>query len=260
MTDRIAMIGHPVAGVKSPALFNARFASLGMAMRVETVDVPPERLAAYLQAFRDDPALVGVISTTPHKVALAQFADRLGPSAHRLGLANALRRRADGTIEGEMFDGHAFRACMAAAGISLYGKTVGVIGFGAAGRACALAAEELGASCIFASDTDPVAQERIAQLGYRSWAPGIERPETKHLFDLVVNAAPKPLDEPALQWLAGISNPHGLTVLDLVSAASFPPVVQSKRGVEVCFIDGKQFASAQFDTLWQFMVDGAEMV
>ncbi|MBX9664481.1 MAG: hypothetical protein K5Q19_14210 [Novosphingobium sp.] len=36
------MIGHPVAGVKSPALFNARFASLGLPMRMETVDVPPE--------------------------------------------------------------------------------------------------------------------------------------------------------------------------------------------------------------------------
>lgn len=259
MSDRIAMIGHPVAGVKSPALFNARFASLGLPMRMETVDVPPERLADYLAAFRDDPALAGVVSTAPHKAALADFADRLGPSAQRLGLANALRLGDDGAIEGEMFDGHAFRACIAQTGMQMRGKAVGIIGFGAAGRACAIAAEDLGATRIFACDTNRGMRAHIEAAGYRWWWSHIGPPGTEHAVDVVVNATPSPLEEATVRWLCTVSSSPALTVLDLAASGTGSLLVQEANGVCAHLIDGGRFAAAQFGALWAFLVDGTKL-
>lgn len=244
------MIGHPVAGVKSPELFNSRFVALGMAMRMEAVDVAPEALPGYLAAFRADRDRPGLVSTTPHKAVLATFADRLGPAAERLGVANALRRDPDGAIVGEMFDGHAFAACIRHAKLKLQTRTVAIIGFGAAGQACALAARDLCARRILVNDRDPAARDQIVRHGYVPWTPGTPGES----FDMLVNAASTPV-QPATA-LAGLGKrgSTGGMLIDLTSGSHGTPLAReaARRGHRL--IDGQQFAKAQFDALWAFLL------
>ena len=49
---RAAVIGHPIAHSRSPAMHAAAYAELGMDWEYVAVDVPPERLAASSRGWR----------------------------------------------------------------------------------------------------------------------------------------------------------------------------------------------------------------
>jgi len=76
---RAAVIGHPVAHSRSPALF-ARFAAAsGIALAYEAIDVHPDELAETLARWRTLPEFVGCNVTLPHKeraLALVPFLEQ----------------------------------------------------------------------------------------------------------------------------------------------------------------------------------------
>ncbi len=246
------MIGHPVAGVKLPQLFNARFMQLGIDARVDTLDVRPAQLKKLLAEFRADGGLAGIISTTPHKIALAAFADRLGATGARTGLANALRRGADGKIEGDMFDGHAFRRCLTDLAIPLAGLVVAIIGFGAAGRTCATEALHLGAAQIFVYDQDPAIMADAVKSGFARWDPGAG---TAGRIDVLVNAASAPLAEDYVRRLCIAQEDRAFTVMDLVARDLTDEMLALSSCYDCRFIDGSGFAAAQFGAIWRFLVE-----
>ena len=89
MTDRYALIGHPVAQSLSP-LIHARFAErTGQDMTYELLDAPPERFAAAVAEFRAAGGK-GMNVTLPHKAAACALADRVGEHARATGAANTL--------------------------------------------------------------------------------------------------------------------------------------------------------------------------
>lgn len=126
---------------RSPAIWQAALARLGLRAAYHPLDVPPERLAAVVDAMRATPTCWGANVTVPHKEAVVPFLDALEPSAEATGAVNTVVRRPDGRLVGANTD-----VVGAVAGLlrperdaplldSLYGRTVLVIGAGGAARA-----------------------------------------------------------------------------------------------------------------------------
>src|SRR6476469_9919616 len=88
---RLAVLGHPVAHSRSPAMQNAALAALGLGEEwsYEAIDVAPEDFAARVRAMPDE-GFAGANVTVPHKTAAFALADASSEGAQRIGAANTL--------------------------------------------------------------------------------------------------------------------------------------------------------------------------
>ena len=76
-TQVVAVIGHPIAQVKSPDNFNRYFAEQHMDSVMIPVDIAPDAVVDYLNALRGWQNMTGVLVTVPHKQRAAALEDRL---------------------------------------------------------------------------------------------------------------------------------------------------------------------------------------
>jgi len=141
-TRLYGIVGHPIAQVKSPEVFSERFAAAAINAVMLPVHVLPDRFDATMAALMGIENLDGLLVTVPYKPQAARYANRLGPTASRIGATNALRREQDGTWSGDMFDGAGFVRAFQQKGCELRGRRVALFGAGGAGSAiaCELAA------------------------------------------------------------------------------------------------------------------------
>jgi shikimate dehydrogenase len=141
-TRLYGIVGNPIAQVKSPETFNAMFTAKQMDAVMLPVQVLPERFDAAITELKGLGNLDGLLVTVPYKARAVAHADRLGPTASRIRALNALRREADGTWTGDMFDGAGFVHAATGKGYRLQGRRVALFGAGGAGGAiaCELAA------------------------------------------------------------------------------------------------------------------------
>ena len=131
--DRYAVIGHPIAHSRSPAI-HARFAaSTAQALDYGRIDAAPE---AFVTAVRDffEGGGRGLNVTVPHKEAAARLADHLTDRARLAAAVNTLMQQPDGTLLGDNTDGIGLMADLARLGIRVAGARVLVLGAGGATR------------------------------------------------------------------------------------------------------------------------------
>ena len=128
--------------MKSPEVFSELFADAGMNAVMIPMHVLLERFEDSMRALMGIANLDGLVATVPYKAQAVRFANRLGPTASRIGAVNALRREPDGTWTGDMFDGAGFVRGAERRGGVLRGRRVALFGAGGAGSAigCELAA------------------------------------------------------------------------------------------------------------------------
>ena len=100
---RAGVIGHPIAHSRSPAMHAAAYAELGMDWEYVAIDVPPERLADFVEGV-ERAGFAGVNVTIPHKLAVIPMCAELGREARAAGSVNTLLVR-DGAIHGHSTDG-----------------------------------------------------------------------------------------------------------------------------------------------------------
>ena len=93
-TRLYAIVGDPVAQVRSPEVFTARFAADGIDAVLIPVHVPAADFDAIAPALLAIGNLDGVLVTIPFKARIVPYATRLGPAAQCIGAANALRPHA----------------------------------------------------------------------------------------------------------------------------------------------------------------------
>jgi shikimate dehydrogenase len=88
---RLAVLGHPVAHSRSPAMQNAALAALGLGeeWRYEAIDVAPEEFEARVRAMPAE-GFVGANVTVPHKLAALALAGGASDGAREIGAANTL--------------------------------------------------------------------------------------------------------------------------------------------------------------------------
>jgi shikimate dehydrogenase len=196
-TTLIAHIGYPTEAFKAPMIYNPWFDKQGIDAVVVPMGVKPEDYAVSLpQIFRFS-NLRGALVTMPHKVTTMGLVDEVTPTARVAGACNAVRKRPDGTLLGDQFDGAGFVRGVERKGRLFKGTRVLVSGTGGVGSAIAASIAAAGAAELMLFDmSDASAQALAARLreNYPQMkvATGSKDPAG---FDVVVNATPLGMKE-----------------------------------------------------------------
>ena len=185
-------IGYPTSSFRAPMIYNPWFAQQGIDAVVVPFAVTAADYPVVLQSLRRTRNVRGALVTMPHKVATASMIDEASTAVRIAGACNAVLRRDDGTLAGDMFDGDGFTRGLKRHGLALAGARCLVVGAGGVGSAIAasLAAERVGALVL--TDVVPALAEALASrvsahypvLDVRA---GGNDPAG---YDLVVNATP----------------------------------------------------------------------
>ncbi len=205
MTDRYAVIGHPIAHSKSPAIHAAFARQCGQDLTYEAILAPPDGFAAAVGAFRQAGGR-GMNVTVPFKLEALELADRPTERARQAGAANTLRFDAD-CIFADNTDGIGLvRDIRNRLGFALRGRRILIVGAGGAARGVVLPLLEEGPAelAIANRSVDKAAalQARFASFGklraggFGAFAGGG--------FDLVINATSASLGTQSLHLPEGL--------------------------------------------------------
>lgn len=237
---RAAVIGHPVAHSRSPALF-ARFAAAsGIALDYAAVDVAPDQLAATLARWRTEPDFVGCNVTLPHKERALALADRVEPAARACGAANVLTREGTTLVAGNT-DVAGVEAALAQYGVELRGARVAILGAGGAARAVAEAARRGGAAAIVVAARDGARAVALAE-DFGASACGLDDvPEA----DVYVNATPLGMQGQPQISLLPPGAPRGAAAFDLVYTPEETPFLIDARARGLRTVPGTAMFLAQ---------------
>jgi shikimate dehydrogenase len=235
-----AVIGHPVAHSRSPALFARFAAAAGVELRYDAIDVEPAALAATLQAWRAEPDFVGCNVTLPHKERALALADEADETARACGAANVLTR-IDGRLRASNTDVDGVEAALAGAGIALRGARVAVLGTGGSARAVAEAARRSGAGALIVAGRSPAGAAALASAFGGSTAALGAVP----VCDLYVNATPLGMTgAPALSLLPPDA-PAAAAAFDLVYTPEETPFILAARARGMRTVTGTAMFVAQ---------------
>ena len=191
-TALVAHIGFPTDGFVSPLIYNPWFEQAGIDAVVVPMGCRAEHYPAFLKAVFTLSNVRGALITMPHKVTTAALVDEASTAVRLAGSCNAVRRLADGRLQGELFDGEGFVRALRAKGCRLEGTRALVIGAGGVGSAIAASLASAGAASIALHDARPAAaQALVDRLGQQfsgiELSLGAVDPADR---DVVVNATP----------------------------------------------------------------------
>src|ERR1700734_510003 len=127
-TILIAHLGYPTKSFRAPMIYNPYFEKIGFDAIVMPMGVKAEDYAEVLKALFQLTNIRGALVTMPHKVTTLSLVDEVSPTARIAGACNAILRRPDGMLVGDMFDGEGFVRGVARKGQRLAGASALVVG------------------------------------------------------------------------------------------------------------------------------------
>ncbi|HEX2555881.1 MAG TPA: shikimate dehydrogenase [Microvirga sp.] len=254
-TRLFAIIGDPVAQVRSPQVFNPILAAAGLNAVLVPCHVLPDRFEASVRGLMALGNLDGIVVTVPYKVRALAVADRVLPVGRQVGAVNALRREPDGTWSADMFDGRGLTRGLREQAIPVEGARAMVIGSGGAGSAVAVALAEAGAAALTLFDVDGTKAEALAarvREAYPSCAVRVGAPEVQG-HDMLVNATPIGM-APGDGLPADLGTlPPGLLVVDVVMKPEVTPLMRHARACGCRVIGGRTMLEGQAEELADFL-------
>ncbi|CAN1507933.1 AroE Shikimate 5-dehydrogenase [Burkholderiaceae bacterium] len=191
-TELIAHIGYPTHSFKSPMIYNPYFERAGINAVVVPMGCQAEHYPAFLRAVFQLNNIRGALITMPHKVVTVGLLDEVTPTVRVAGACNAVRRTADGRLQGDMFDGAGFVRGVQRKGFNLKGQRALVVGSGGVGSAIAASLASAGVAAIAVFDIHAKVADALAQRLKQEY-PSLEAhtgSKDPAGFDLVINATP----------------------------------------------------------------------
>src|SRR5262249_11927410 len=107
-TRLVAHLGDPIAPVKAPMIYNPYFEHKAIDAVVVPMGVTRDDSPATLRAMFRVTNMLGAVVTMPHKRSTVDLLDDCSPRVRMAGSCNAIVRRPDGTLFGDVFDGLGF--------------------------------------------------------------------------------------------------------------------------------------------------------
>jgi shikimate dehydrogenase len=248
------VLGSPVAQVKAPMLYNAMFAATGLDVAVVPIEIPPEDYPVVFKALFRARNVPGAMITIPHKTATVALLDGYSDAVRIAGACNAVVRRADGTLYGDLFDGIGFVRAAVKHGFSVAGARCLVVGAGGAGAAIAAALAAAGAGAVRLHDTRSAhASALAAQL--HAHFPHIDiHAGTPALagFALIVNATPLGMEasDPLPVDVAQIT--PDMVVGEIVMKREITPLVDVARSHGCRVVLGREMLQEQMPLYLDF--------
>jgi shikimate dehydrogenase len=191
-TRLIVHLGYPTESFKAPMIYNPWFETMGIDTVVVPVGVQAPEYPAVLKALFGTTNVHGALVTMPHKVTTLQLVDEVSTTARIAGACNAILRRRDGTLLGDMFDGAGFVRGVERKGRRIAGARVLVVGCGGVGSAIAASLAAARPAVLGVYDMAGATAEALASR-LRQHHPsllvttGSNDPDG---YDIVVNATP----------------------------------------------------------------------
>ncbi|MGL5446701.1 MAG: shikimate dehydrogenase family protein [Rhabdaerophilum sp.] len=159
----ILHLGYPTTSFRAPLIYNPYFESIGLKAAVVPVGVTAEDFAKAFPILCRISNFHGALITMPHKVSVLPMLDEVSEAVRIAGACNAVLRRSDGALVGDMFDGEGFVLAMKARGEVLTGGTALILGCGGVGSAIAAALARHGIAALRLMDRDRAVAERLAE-------------------------------------------------------------------------------------------------
>lgn len=230
-TTLIAHLGYPTEAFKAPLIYNPYFEQAGIDAVVVPMGIKAADYPDVLKSLFRLTNLRGALVTMPHKVTTVALLDEASTAVEVAGACNAILRRSDGTLLGDMFDGTGFTRGLKRKDFNFEGASCLVVGTGGVGCAIAASIAGEGVAKLFLSDTNHASAEALANRLRRHY-PRIEtglKSNDPTGFDLVVNATPlgmKP-DDPYPIDVARLA--YTTFVGEVVMKQEITPLLQAAR-------------------------------
>lgn len=196
-TTLIAHLGYPTEAFKAPMIYNPYFEKAGIDAVVVPMGVKAEDYPEVLKALFRLTNIRGALVTMPHKVTTVDLLDEVTTTVRIAGSCNAILRRPDGTLLGDMFDGAGFVRGVERKGRPVQGTRALVVGSGGVGSAIAASFAAAGVAAIGLFDANPGAAEALGGR-LREHYPSLEvttGSKDPAGYDIVVNATPLGMKE-----------------------------------------------------------------
>ena len=188
----VAHLGYPTASFKAPMIYNPWFEAKNIDAVVVPLGVTAADYEAMFPALFRITTIHGALVTMPHKVVTTRLVDELTATATIAGSCNAVLKRPDGSLLGDMFDGAGFVRGMERKGQLARDRRALVVGAGGVGSAIAASLAEAGVAALGLFDVSAASAEALAGR-LRTHYPAISvRTGSKDPdgYDIVVNATP----------------------------------------------------------------------
>ena len=155
MTQRVALIGHPLKRRHSVIMHNAAFEHFSIDARYELRELQPDDIPEFVQEARGKDWL-GFQVTAPYKQVVMEQLDEIENGARKIGAVNSVRREQDGRLIGFNTDAPGFqRAVEGELDVRFSGLRVAVAGAGGVARAVVYALASAGADSVVICDLAP---------------------------------------------------------------------------------------------------------
>ncbi|HEX4669628.1 MAG TPA: shikimate dehydrogenase [Solirubrobacterales bacterium] len=251
--SRLAVLGHPVAHSRSPAMQNAALAALGLEeWSYEAIDVAPEGFEERVRAMAAE-GFAGANVTVPHKHAALALADAPSEVAGEIGAANTLSF-GTGEIVADNTDAGGLLAALPEPAA---GRRALVLGAGGAARGVVWALEREGATVEVWNRTAARAERLCAELGgtaiggaddddAAAGAPAMIPDQSA--YDLIVNtsmAGLKGEDPFAVLPLSRDGFGSDQTVVDMVYGETPSPLLVAAADAGAVVVDGLEILVQQ---------------
>ena len=191
-TKIIAHLGYPTESFKAPMIYNPYFEDRSIDAVVVPMGAKPENYADVLKAVFSLSNIAGALITMPHKMTTVGLLDEVTTTVKIAGACNAVRRRSDGKLIGDMFDGEGFVRGVLRKGKVLKGAKAYVLGSGGVGSAIVASLAAAGVAKLGLKDFSPESAEALGARIKRHY-PHIEvvtGSDDLDGFDIIVNATP----------------------------------------------------------------------
>jgi shikimate dehydrogenase len=199
-TSLIAHLGYPTETFKAPMIYNPWFERQGIDAVVVPMGVTADDFPTFLHSLFRLSNIHGALVTMPHKVSVVKLLDAVSVAVEIAGSCNAVLRRPDGSLYGDMFDGEGFTRGAKRKGFDFSGADCLVVGAGGVGSAIAASIAAEGPGLLALCDIRVAVAEALATR-LRAHYPQLRielRGNDPTEYDLVVNATPlgMNLDDP----------------------------------------------------------------
>lgn len=249
------IVGDPIAQVKSPGGVSQAFQDAGLNAVCIPAHVAPADLAAWTAGVSLAHNVDGIIVTVPHKFACFDLCASTSERGAFLKSINTMRRNADGSWHGDMFDGSGYVKAMAIKGCHLQGQKALLVGAGGAGSAVAFALATGGVRELAIHDEDTLRRDalvqRLASLGQCRVLVGSRDPTG---FDIVINATPmgmKPGDAHPID--SAKFTPH-MFVGCVITAPAVPSMIHAARALGCNTLTGADMFAQVKDLMVEFLM------
>lgn len=196
-TTLIAHLGYPTEAFKAPMIYNPYFDQAGIDAVVVPMGVQVADYPGFLRTLFKLTNIRGALVTMPHKVVTVSLLDEVTPTVRIAGSCNAILKRPDGSLLGDMFDGTGFVRGVERKGRPLAGARALVVGAGGVGSAIAASFAAAGVAGIGLFDANPAGADALGGR-LREHYPKLEvKTGSKDPagYDVVVNATPLGMKE-----------------------------------------------------------------